>query len=253
MIALVTPTGARPGQFSICAKLMKKQTYAGKVLWVIVDDAAPVTTDCVTADFREGWEIVRLYPKPLWSPGQNTQSRNMRVGVTEALKNPEVTTVFIIEDDDYYKSIYLDEMVKRMGKYWAIGETNTIYYNVNSRTVAHNNNYKHSSLFQTAFTRDALPYMIKSYDNRFIDAEFWAKMPKDKILLFSADNLSVGIKGMPGRGGIGAGHKANKGWPTDRGLHYLTKLIGHEDTKLYAGYYLDNRLVQHDILTKKRY
>lgn len=252
MIALVTPTGARPEPFNICSKLMERQTYSGKVLWVIVDDANPITTDVVTPEFRDGWEIIKLYPEPLWSPGMNTQSRNMRVGVTEAFDNPDVTAVFIIEDDDYYKPMYLDEMMKRLNGYWAIGETNTIYYNVSNRTVVQNNNLKHSSLFQTALTREALPYMAESYDDNWIDSGFWSRTPKNKVSLISANNLSVGIKGMPGRGGIGNGHKENRGCPTDVSLNYLTKLIGHEDTELYARYYLDNRLIQHEIPTKKR-
>jgi len=47
MIALITPTGARPKQIRLCAEWMKRQTYNGSVLWIVVDDAIPITVDLI--------------------------------------------------------------------------------------------------------------------------------------------------------------------------------------------------------------
>ena len=250
MIALISPTGARPQAFSLCAKHMKSQTYKGEVLWVVVDDGSPLTTNNVAPDFREGWEIQKIYPVPVWAPGTNSQSRNIKAGL-DIVKNYTVEAIFIIEDDDYYKPVYLEEMMKRMAGYLAIGETKTIYYNVACRQIMLNNNEKHSSLFQTAFTPAALYIFESCYGHQFIDAEFWRKIPRGRGCLFSADNLSVGIKGMPGRGGIGAGHRMAQGHPKDISFNYLRNLIGHEAAAQYEGYYTGNRVVQHDILAHK--
>lgn len=38
MMTLITPTGVRPKAWSICERLMARQTYDGPVQWVIVDD-----------------------------------------------------------------------------------------------------------------------------------------------------------------------------------------------------------------------
>jgi len=164
------------------------------------------------------------------------------------LKN--VKGIFIIEDDDDYKPGYLERMMQTKQNYWAWGETNTIYYNVVYRNYVVNPNRHHASLFQTAFTPDALPHFENNLQHRFIDAGFWAHAP-NKFLFF--DNyLAVGIKGMPGRGGIGAGHKWVNNMHSDIGMQYLTKIIGENDRKQYERYYRGGRVPQYDILTRKR-
>lgn len=257
MIALITPTGARRNQFNLCIRWMINQTYSGEVLWVIVDDGIPHTIESVNADFRKDWIVAKIYPRPQWMPGQNTQARNMLAGINYIRNNyskDQIEAIFIIEDDDYYKPIYLAEMVKRMGNYNAIGETRTIYYNVVWRRFITNANTMHSSLFQTAFSYDAIIDMVASLKDKFIDAKFW-KLVRNKYL-FSAGNLSVGIKGMAGRTGIGAGHQKAYNMNDDRRLTYLTKLIGQEDAKIYGEYYRnryrDNSQLRRPLFVKKR-
>ena len=138
-IALITPTGGRPSQFNICELLMRRQTYPGKVVWIIIDDCDPVTSNNITADFREGWTIFKEYPNPRWRDGLNTQGRNLSVGINTLLTNyyeDEIEGMFIIEDDDYYRPIYLEEMVRRLQGFRYAGEINTVYYNVFFRRYA---------------------------------------------------------------------------------------------------------------------
>jgi hypothetical protein len=133
MIVLITPTGGRPDQISICSHLMHKQTYQGKVVWIIVDDCIPQTTDFINVDFRENWTIIKIYPIPSWSSGQNTQARNILVGINTLLASypkEEIEAIFIIEDDDYYKPVYLQRMTEQLKGFDIAGEINTIYYNV---------------------------------------------------------------------------------------------------------------------------
>jgi len=234
MIALITPTGARPNQFKLCSLFMQRQTYQGEVVWVIVDDCIPITTDAVKEDFKDNWTIIKVYPKPPWHPSQNTQGRNISAGLNMLFKNyktKDIEGIFIIEDDDYYRPVYLEKMVPRLSGVQATGERNTIYYNVYYRTYFINPNTGHSSLFQTAFTIEALSIFERYIGEQFIDMMFWSHLTK--VNLFNDNNLSIGIKGIPGRYGIGAGHTRLRHMPRDYDWRYLVKLIGMEDARLY--------------------
>lgn len=229
MIALVTPTGNRPRQIELCARWMKNQDYKDNVLWIIIDDCNPRTTDFISDTFRENWTIKKVYPKPAWQEGQNTQGRNLASGIKE-VKKRITKAIFIIEDDDYYKPCYLSEMVKRIKGFDIAGEINTIYYNVNLKRWIENKNGTWSSLFQTAFTSKAIPLLEKLYNEKFIDLAFFHS--DIRANLFEAGKLSIGIKGQPGRSGIGAGHRWSYNMHADLDSVKLKELIG-EDSKYY--------------------
>ena len=237
MIALITPTGGRPAQISLCQQFMKRQSYSGKVVWIIIDDCVPRTTDDIPEDFRENWIIIKKYPEPAWQIGHNTQARNISVAINTLLSNyteEEIEAIAIIEDDDYYRAIYLERMISRLNGYDIAGETNTIYYNVFYRTAVTNPNTIHASLFQTVFNPKVIEHVKSSYGHRFMDCQIWEKAENKN--LFQEGNLAIGMKGMPGRYGIGAGHSK---WSNniDINLNYLKSLIGEEDAKLYERYY----------------
>ena len=232
MIILITPTGSRQAQINLCKLWMQRQTYKGEVAWILVDDSYPRTIENVT---RQGWDVIKIYPEPRWTTGMNTQARNIAAGVNEALKRyKDIEAIFIIEDDDYYKPIYLDEMMFRLNGFDLIGEMRTIYYNVMNRQYVTNANTIHASLFQTALTLKALPQLETAFQSKFIDCVLWRNVPNRYI--FQADNLAVGIKGMPGRGGIGAGHRQTRNMINDNYLSHLLKLIG-TDAELYEKFY----------------
>jgi len=238
MIYLITPTGARPQQIQHCAEWMQKQTYTGEVTWIIIDDCLPVTTEFIKDDFKENWKIIKVFPRPAWSPGENTQARNLSAGLAK-VDNKKENIVFIIEDDDYYKPIYLDKMIDKMGNYQVIGETNTIYYNPMTRRYCDNNNKEHASLFQIAFRASMIPTFTNCFKQKFIDCTFFKMLDKNQVNLFHDGTLAIGIKGIPGRGGIGAGHSIHFTALFDRDLIVLKSLIG-EDAEKYRGYYNEN-------------
>lgn len=235
MIGLITPTGARPKQIELCAKFMANQDYEGKVLWIIVDDAIPITTDFISDEFRKDWQIIKIYPKAKWEPGINTQARNI-IAAIDVIKYFFVDAVFIIEDDDYYKPYYLKEMVKKLNGHALAGQQYTVYYNVVRHTWMRIGNTQHSSLFQTAFTPEVLPVFEKicRTGKGFIDMNFFRSVDKKRTNLFWEENdLAVGIKGQPGRRGIGIGHKDDlKAMLSDQDLAIFKALIG-EDYKYY--------------------
>jgi len=234
MIALITPTGAREQQIKLCAQFMARQDYTGPVVWVIVDDALPHTTDFITTSFRAGWQIVNVYPQPPWQAGQNTQGRNIAAGIDALLANyarKTIEAIYIIEDDDYYRPCYLSAMRQRIEGYQLAGETHTIYYNLRLRRWIENQNAAWSSLFQTVFTLQALPTFTKLYQEKFIDYSFF-QLIEQKKNLFRAGNLAIGIKGQAGRAGIGAGHGFIAHMLADPDGEKLRELIGN-DANLY--------------------
>lgn len=244
-IVLITPTGGRPDQIALCAMFMKRQTYAGNVVWIIVDDCQQRTTDFITDDFRENWKIVKRYPQPPWQPGQNTQNRNLQIGmiaITESGLMPEVEAIFMIEDDDYYSPDYLQNNLSALSNYLVCGESFTVYYNVFFRRYLPNGNSTWSSLFQIAFRPEVISNFSHCFGNKLIDICFCQKsgIPFNRINLFrllAGKNWSIGIKGLPGRAGIGAGHTGNWGSGDDANWTMLKALIGEEDAKLYMKYY----------------
>ncbi len=254
MICLITPSGGRIGQIQICAALMKRQTYKGPVVWIIIDDCIPRSTDKILENFRDNWIIIKEYPKPSWRPGLNTQGRNISVGINTLLQNydeREIKGVFIIEDDDYYRPEYLEKMVLRLNGYQVAGETRTIYYNVYFRRWITNANTAHASLFQVAFTPEVIPTFRMCYESKFIDAQFFKLMRGKGVHLFRDGNLAIGIKGMPGRAGIGAGHTRLMNMKADFDLHYLTQLIGIENAKIYDRYYGGDRMQRQPLFSKR--
>ena len=232
MIGLITPTGDRPAQLKICERLMQNQTYTGDVVWVIVDDCLPRTANDIK---RPGWDIIVSNPSPNWKPGTNTQGRNLSVGIN-ILMDYDLEAIFIIEDDDYYRSNYLEKMLKYLNGFRVAGEVDTIYYNVYFRRYFSNQNTKHASLFQVAFTPEVIPIFRRCYLDKFIDAKFFELLAGNGVNLFAEHKLAVGIKGIYGRPGIGAGHGKQMNMRSDPNLTYLTNLIG-TDAKIYERYY----------------
>ena len=244
MIALLTPTGGRLKQMELCAKFMKQQDYEGEVLWVLV--VIPVTVYYIKKSFRENWTIVKVYPEPAWSTGQNTQARNLLVGIKEIKKYLEIKAVFIIEDDDYYSPRYLRIMLSKLKGYDIAGEMYTIYYNPILRGYMRNINGYHASLFQIAFVPELLPIfeMVCATRVRFIDMDFFRTLlsQKKKINLFNNMDLAIGIKGLPGRPGIGMGHKrVNNRLIADPELVKFKKFLGEDWIYYYESTRIHNR------------
>ena len=227
MIALITPTGGRPDQIALCERWMKNQDYKGEVLWILVDDCETKTIENIK---RDGWSIKRLYPLPLWQPGQNTQGRNISVGINYIKTLPNIEAVFIIEDDDYYKPTYLTIMMDKLNGYDIAGELYTIYYNVRLRAWLRNGNIYWSSLFQTAFKPSVIPTLERLFHQKYIDCHLFPAVERKNM--FTGDDFGVGIKGQNGRGGIGSGHKELASYQPDPLGIKLFELIG-EDVKYY--------------------
>jgi len=179
---------------------MAQQDYEGPVRWVVVDDGPlpqPVTFS------REGWTVEVLRPEPFWTPGHNTQSRNLMAGL-EVIGPDE--KVVIIEDDDYYAPDWLRIVAKKLETMELVGLNRAKYYNLKMRQYRQMGNVNHSSLCSSAFRGEALKVFraVCEPRHKFIDMALWRDYQGAKHL-FDGQNV-IGLKGLPGRKGIGYGH-----------------------------------------------
>jgi hypothetical protein len=225
-VTLLTPTGGRPKAFMLCEKYMARQTYKGNIHWVVVDDCEPRTKCTMGQQYLRG---------PVsWMPGMNTQHGNMLT----ALKGVKGDLVFFIEDDDWYSPEYIETMVDlhEALKVPIWGEGDARYYNVATRSWKRMENMHHCSLCQTAIETSMVHVLKKAIEtnDKYFDITLWAMSRQGnaagKVVLDL--NLSMGIKGMPGRHGIGVGHEPDDKWKNDPFLTQLKRWIG-EDWRNY--------------------
>lgn len=226
MLTLLTATGARPHAWAICERLMAAQDFAGPVRWVIVDDGPapqPVTFQ------RDGWELAVIRPEPFWQPGQNTQARNLLAGL--AVIGPG-ERVALVEDDDHYSPDWLTTVDRELQLAELVGEARARYYNLQLRRGRQLSNSAHASLCSTAVRGGALRALADACRRqpKFIDLDLWRTARSRH--LFGGHRV-VGIKGMPGRGGIGMGHRDDFTGQADPSGALLREWIG-SDAELYA-------------------
>ena len=223
MLTLLTATGMRPEAWAICERLMMAQTYAEPVRWIIVDDGEqpqPITFR------RDGWVIELICPSPVWQPGQNTQARNLLAGLAHVRSDEKLV---VIEDDDHVDPGYLTEVAKWLDQADLVGEPMARYFNVSSGVGKQLQNKTHCSLCSTAVKGAGIEALRQAVakNKKFIDMELWRTFRGKKFI--SNTRHVVGIKGLPGRGGIGCGHRMT-GAPT-AGL--LRQWIG-SDAEIYG-------------------
>ena len=225
MLTLITMTGARPQAWALCELFMQRQTYQGPVRWIIVDDGE--TPQPITFE-RENWSLEVLRPEPFWQPGQNTQTRNVRAAL--AVVKADERLVFI-EDDDWYSPNWLAIVDEKLNEADLVGERFAFYYNLKYKQCKQLNNGSHSGLCSTAIKGKAIDYLnrICQVDREFIDLHLW-KSPITRRLFTSRE--VIGMKGLPGRGGIGMGHRSHKQFLSDPSGEVLRKMIG-DDADLY--------------------
>lgn len=203
MIYFLTPTGARPEGLALLGEYLNAQSYQGPAKWIVVDDCDPATP---IPETRFETEVVR--PDWRWEPGMNTQAACMLAGLDRI---PSDAVVFVVEDDDCYLPEYVETMLKALEVFELVGETSARYYNVATRRHKVMKTPNHSSLASTAVRgTDALRKACETRP-KFIDISLWRGFTGRKTLL-DTHNV-IGIKGLPGRQGIGVGHKPTFGEP----------------------------------------
>lgn len=225
MLTIITPTGGRPWAFERLAEYINAQTYTGDIRWIVVDDCRPMTPIVV---MRTGIVVEKICPEWVWQPGMNTQAASMALALESVGDDP----VFIFEDDDAYLPDHINTMLLALQTAELVGERDARYYNVATRRSRIIGGCYHASLASTALRGSAVQALrdICAAGSRRIDMDLWRAFPGPKRLLNTAN--VVGIKGLPGRGGIGVGHRASFGDPDPAG-EVLTQWLGEDRAKPY--------------------
>ena len=244
-VSLITPTRERPEAVALCQRWMGRQRYHGSVQWIIVDDSPYPSPHMPLLKFKLPGggtihrTVVRRDPEP-----NSVQSfaGNILNGINW-LRAPKV---LIIEDDDWYDRYYLRQMTDRLDHADLVGEIKARYYHVRTRRYNVGSNLHHASLCRTGLRADFLPRLqhacelARQDNNPWIDLYLWGTRPGVEqdfnTNLFDGANLSVGMKGLPGRGGLGSGHARGNYPGEDPDGVMLRHWLG-ADADAYLGYY----------------
>jgi hypothetical protein len=199
--------------------------------WIVVDDGIVPTQTTM------GQTVIRRQRLP--DDPQYTLIPNLLAGL-DAIDGGSVG---IVEDDDYYSPGWIEWLVGELESSDIAGEGNAIYYHVGRRAWWNNRNARHASLCQTGFKASVVPILKRlcASPSPFVDVGLWnaAKHLPASLRCWSAPQrpFAVGIKGMPGRKGIGAGHIRDcSQYRDDPAMAWLSDLIG-DDAKAYESFY----------------
>lgn len=210
MLYLLTPTGGRPEGLELLAGYINAQTWKGAARWIVVDDCLPLSP---VLEMREGIEVERVSPGWVWQPGMNTQAASMAAGLALV---PEDATLLVLEDDDAYLPGHVATLLAALERAELVGEKLARYYNVATRRWKLIPSERHASLAATGCRGAGLRYLraICGASSRRIDMDLWQQSCRRSLL--STCNV-IGVKGLPGRGGIGVGHRDTFGDPDPSG------------------------------------
>lgn len=269
-LSLVTPTRDRPEAFELCIHWMSRQTYRDPIQWIIVDDGDhPVDPNLlVVARSWKDWTIDYIRRAPTSDPC------TLQDNLLAALEVVRSDKLLIIEDDEFYSPLYLEEMAWRLEVANLVGECNARYYNVRERRWEIQPNITHACLCRTGLKRPIYDLFLESIRSSkrdkdvYVDIRLWALPPAPRVpilvlrkpkfgalgellpepppptvptlppvpqalrTLFSNRGISIGIKGMPGRGGLGAGHRNKSLSERDSSWAKLIEWIG-PDARIY--------------------
>lgn len=209
MVTVITPTADQPTGIALLERYMARQTVQPNE-WIVADDGD------VPATLTMGQvHIIRKRQ----AEGGASLAGNMLA----ALERVHGDVVIVAEHDDYYRADHIETCLRELAGYAATGSAWQRYYNVTQRcwTVMRNIG---SALCNTAFTADRIPAMraaceqARARNQIGVDRLFWESLPAcDKNI---TDTCTViGVKGLPGRKGLGLGHKpdlcAARKWTPD--------------------------------------
>lgn len=263
----VTPTRDRPEAMHLCRRWISSQRFHDGVIdkttgakapgypfdWVIVDDGdKPVDLGQVGilqslyhVDGTGQAPAIRVsHRRRAPSKAACTLHDNLECFLDLLVKDFKGFDGWIAfwEDDEYYSPNYLPLMMHAAEAQGPglVGIADAHYWHVGTRRWHNGASQVHSSLCRTLIHARVLPHLVcaiaksRREGSVFIDLELWASAKKafPCTLLQDAWRLSIGIKGMPGRGGLGRGHKPEAYRNADPDGKILRSWIG-EDAEPY--------------------
>jgi len=224
-VSIITPSGERHEAIKRTHYYIERQTFNGPIQWIICDDSDK------HYEINTPSNVVHFTHKKRQYPGNKSDS--FRSNVVCALKEVLFDRVLIFEDDDWYHPDYIVIYKNRLLNWQLTGEGPARYYNVQRRTYRVLGNTKRASFCQTGLQASILDKLLVACykDSAFVDARLWDKNCR-KFVFQDGPPHCIGVKGMPGRAGIGMGHRS-KSFTTDHEFKTLERWIGKEDTNYY--------------------
>lgn len=218
-VSVVTPTCDQPLGLLLLERYMARQTVQPDE-WIVADD---------------GVEPARLTAGQTHIIRQRREEggRSLAANMLAALERVTGHVVVVFEHDDWYAPHHIEVCLERLQRAPATGSQWQRYYNVHHRCWRRMRNVG-SALCNTAFRADQVPAMqaaaqrVLATGTIGLDRFFWDSIRGD---VHEIDTV-VGIKGLPGRMGLGMGHRPAQGWTADPGMTQLAEWIG-EDVENY--------------------
>lgn len=195
-ITAITPTGDRPLAFALCQLWMKNQTRQPDQ-WLVIDDGN------TPSDYlMRPMEYIRRTPQPL--EPKPTLLVNLATGIP-LIRHEQI---IFIEDDEYYAPEYIETMAGALAQHQVAGISHSKYYHLPSGKYLQIGNGSHASLAQTGIRYSFLPeFNPLLRGDTYLDMRIWKQAgPRGFLFRDQIRPLYLGIKGLPGRPGIGAGH-----------------------------------------------
>ncbi len=216
-LTVITATGDRPLTLAMGRWWLLRQSLL-PAQWIIVDDGQ----EPLPHSLRWGADYVYRQPAPD-EVGQ-TLTKNLLV----ALSRVRYPRIVLVEDDDWYHADYLRVMNRALDLYDLVGQGEAIYYHYPTAMWHRHPNLRHASLAQTAFTAEAVPSFTEicaQAESAFVDMPLWKRLVGKRRVLPGSPPLSIGMKGLPGRRGLGFGHVPGGEFVPDFGGRLLRRLL----------------------------
>jgi hypothetical protein len=242
-LGIITPTGDRFEGIQNLGTFLLHQTIEDTLVeWVVVDDGETNACARALAELGEnalanrGVSIFYVRRKFVRADqGPKSLARNVLAGL-EVISAPRL---LIMEDDDCYREWYLEDMFSRLKAAHLVGTTWQKYYHLPSMSYKIYRN-RGSAFCSTGMSEQAYPLLVEAcrtglQGSKGIDAKLWQLGQSGGLRLdiFSpTEDAVIGIKGLPGRRGIGVGHAAKGYTPDPQGV-ILDRWCGVEYASLY--------------------
>ncbi|MGH8035368.1 MAG: hypothetical protein ACREO9_09095, partial [Lysobacterales bacterium] len=144
---------------------------------------------------------------------------------------PDDALLLVMEDDDIYLPGHVENIVTALESAELVGERVARYYNVATRRYRVMHAGQHAAMASVGVGGaglKALRRVCRDHKSA-LDVHLWRSFIWPKKLLDTAN--VIGIKGMPGRVGLGVGHRKTFGTPDVTGV--LAEWVGPERAALY--------------------
>lgn len=236
-LSLLTPTCDQPVGFARCEVYMSRQWLpyvppGVDLEWIVVDDGTVPITPTM------GQTYIRRQRGDV-SPAESFCD-NLRTGLAAVTGD----YLIFIEHDDWYAPGHLYTLFQQLQAPGVLvaGDPLQRYYSLSQRTWKTFDNVGASMCQTGVLTEEARRILTqelpkhRAVQRLGLDRALWEAIPRDRWSLARTDTV-VGLKGLPGRQGLGIGHLAARvaRWLPDPDGAQLAAWIGTADAAWYRG------------------